>query len=50
MNEITCTGCGAQVHPLAIFPNDLCLECYKVTPEANRPITATELARMWGAR
>jgi hypothetical protein len=28
----------------------LCVDCYALTEEANRPITAQELARMWGGK
>jgi hypothetical protein len=45
-----CTQCNADVHPLAIFPQGLCVECYALTEEANRPITAQELTRMWGGK
>jgi len=43
-----CTQCKTEVHPLAVFPQDLCVNCYAQTEEANRPITAQELAQMWG--
>jgi hypothetical protein len=45
-----CTQCKADVHPLALFPAGLCVDCYAQTEEANRPITARELAQMWGAK
>jgi hypothetical protein len=48
MEELVCTGCGDKVHPLAIFPNDLCLECFANSPEGKREVTAEELSRMWG--
>lgn len=47
---VKCTSCQAETHPLDIFPGGICLECYKVTPEANREITAEELAVMWGGK
>jgi len=47
---ITCTQCKAQIDPLAVFPESLCVECYSMTAEANRPLTARELAQMWGAK
>lgn len=50
MSALTCKRCSSEVHPLAVFPGDICVECYALTPEANRPITARELARMWGAK
>jgi hypothetical protein len=45
-----CTQCKAEIDRLAVFPNGLCVDCYAQTEEANRPITAQELARMWGAK
>lgn len=44
-----CVECGQELSLLEAFPNDLCVACYARTPEANRPITAQELAEMWGA-
>jgi hypothetical protein len=45
-----CNGCKNEIEKYSEFPGQLCLECYRVTPEANRPITARELAQMWGAK
>ena len=45
-----CSGCATEVRVIELFPNDLCLGCYSKTPEANRVISAQELARMWGGR
>jgi len=45
-----CKGCAKEEDVLAMFPNDLCLVCYAMTPEANRPITARELSQMWGMK
>lgn len=45
-----CSKCFSKIHPLAVFPNGLCVDCYALTEEANRPITARELAQMWGAK
>lgn len=47
---IACTLCKATIHPLAVFPAGLCVECYALTPAANAPMTARDLARMWGAK
>ena len=44
----TCTKCAAEIDPLAVFPGGICVDCYAQTPEANQPITAAELAAMWG--
>lgn len=48
-----CSNCGQGVSPLAVFPGEICLACYEMTPEANAPLTATglqALAKMWGAK
>ena len=50
MSAIYCKNCQELTDTLTIFPGDICLECYKRTPEAWRPITAQELTRMWGGR
>lgn len=50
MSLISCTNCAKDTDTLALFPGDICLDCYSLTYEARRPITAQELARMWGAR
>lgn len=46
--EIACKGCGAPTDNLALFPGDICVECYAKTPEALAPMTADDLSRMWG--
>ena len=46
----TCTSCTAEVSPLALFPGDICLECYALTPEANAPLTARDIRQMWGMK
>ena len=45
-----CSKCKKEVSLTALFPNDICVNCYALTEEANRPITGEELARMWGGR
>jgi hypothetical protein len=45
-----CTQCKSKVERLAVFPGGLCLECWAISPEANRQITAQELAQMWGGK
>lgn len=44
---ITCTACGTDVDPLEVFPNDVCLPCYRTTPEANAPLSAVEVANLF---
>jgi hypothetical protein len=47
--KLTCKGCGADVHPLAMFPGGLCLPCWTPTGEAEAAtMTAEKLTRMWG--
>ena len=45
-----CSKCLNEIHPLAVFPNGLCVDCYALTDEANRPITAQEIRQMWGIK
>ena len=46
--SVTCAGCEEETDRLAVFPGRLCLDCYARTPEANRPVSASELTAMWG--
>ena len=51
MSKITpCTNGAKDTSITALFPGNICLDCYSLTYEARRPITAQELARMWGAK
>lgn len=49
-----CVKCGAEVAPLEVFPNGEggkginCLDCYAKSPAGRRPVSAEELAAMWG--
>lgn len=44
---ITCTNCKTEIHPLAVFPGDICLDCHaKAFDNAPQP-TAEEIAAMW---
>jgi hypothetical protein len=45
-----CAGCNKTEDVLAMFPNNLCLVCYAMTPDANRVMTAQELSQMWGGK
>ena len=47
---LNCFKCEREVNPLDLFAGLLCVDCYALTEEANRPITARELAQMWGAK
>jgi len=44
---IKCSKCESEIHPLAVFPNGLCVECYALTAEANAPLTGEGVANMW---
>ena len=48
MSAINCKKCEGVTDTLALFPGDICLDCYKLTPAAYAPITAQQLTRMWG--
>jgi NMD protein affecting ribosome stability and mRNA decay len=47
---VKCTQCAREITRLEVFPAGLCVDCYAMTDEANRPITARELAQMWGGK
>ena len=47
---LACFSCKKATHKYEVFPKGLCLACYEVTDEANRPITARKLAQMWGGK
>lgn len=44
-----CSECGCDVAPLEMFPKDRCIDCHARWFDTQPPITARELARMWGA-
>lgn len=50
MSAVNCSKCASVTDTLALFPGGICLDCYALTPAAYAPITAQELARMWGAK
>jgi hypothetical protein len=45
-----CKTCEGVIPEFGEFPGGICVDCYAVTAEANRPITARELAQMWGGK
>lgn len=45
-----CTSCNTPTDNLALFPNNLCMNCYAVTEQGTRIVTAEELTRMWGGK
>ena len=47
MNQVNCSKCNARVDKLDLFSNNLCLDCYRVSDQANRDITADELVAMF---
>lgn len=44
---IDCTACSTPTDALALFPGGLCVDCWAKTDEANRDVTADELAAMF---
>ena len=53
METITCTGCGAEVEPLDVFPRNRCLSCHAKAFDLQnsiRPQTADDVVRMGGGR
>lgn len=47
MNNIICKKCNAEVSPLEIFPNDLCLACHSEWFDKQPLMTASDLANMF---
>ena len=47
MDKVNCSKCNTCVDKLDLFPNNLCLDCYRVSDQANRDTTAEELADMF---
>ena len=45
-----CTKCGDTIAEFCEFPGMMCLDCYSVSPEGTRMVTAEELTRMWGGK
>jgi|FreactcultureFD7_1027221.scaffolds.fasta_scaffold10848_2 hypothetical protein len=44
---MNCSICDKQISILEAFPNDLCVDCYAKTEEANAPLTAQEIKQMF---
>ena len=42
---VTCTGCGAEVHPLEVFPKRRCLACHEA--QFTMPTSGVEVAAMF---
>lgn len=45
-----CSKCGEEIAQYSEFPGVMCLDCYSVSPEGMRMVTAEELTRMWGGK
>ena len=45
---INCKECQREVEKLALFPGDVCLDCYAAKPANSRVVSASELTAMWG--
>jgi hypothetical protein len=37
MEAVTCTACGVEVHPLELFPSNICLACHAIKHENDTP-------------
>lgn len=37
MGKTTCSRCGIEVHPLDLFPHNICLECHAAEHENDTP-------------
>ena len=37
MDNIACNSCGVDVHPLDLFPGNICLPCHAVKHENDTP-------------
>ena len=49
-SPIKCAKCGADVDPLAVFPQKRCLSCYEKDMAGAPMPTAREIVAMWGGR
>ena len=47
MSKVNRSKCNACVDKLELFSNNLCLDCYRVSDQANKDITADELVDMF---
>ena len=44
---ITCSKCGADIHPLEVFPDNYCLACHAERWEAGPKPTAQDVVKMF---
>jgi hypothetical protein len=48
---VTCKRCGAEVHPLEVFPGTVCLECHARAHENDTPAELMrDIVRGFGGR
>ena len=48
---VTCKRCGAEVHPLEVFPGGVCLECHARAHENDTPAELMrDIVRGFGGR
>jgi hypothetical protein len=47
---MNCSICDKSMTILEAFPNDLCVDCYAKTEEANAHLTAQDIRQMWGIK
>lgn len=42
-----CTQCKMEIHPLAVFPAGLCVDCHAKDFDSKPMPTAEEIRQMW---
>lgn len=48
---VICKRCGAEVHPLEVFPGTVCLECHARAHENDTPVELyRDIVRGFGGR
>jgi len=47
MNKVNCSKCNACVDKRELISNNICIDCYRVSEQANRDITAYESIAMF---
>jgi len=50
---VLCATCRKATNKFSLFPGNICLTCYELTPEANAPLTVQglqQLTRTWSGR
>lgn len=47
---MTCTTCSTTIHPLEVFPGQVCLPCWAASPQGSKIPTAEEVIALWGGK